>query len=77
MQETEEIQFRSLGQEDPLEGEMAAHSSFFAWKIIMYAKFWFTESWVLNSSDLIGVFILIYLISICSLYLCALHGQNK
>ena len=39
MQETEEIQFRSLGQEDPLEGEMAAHSSFFAWKIIMYAKF--------------------------------------
>ena len=39
MQETQEIQFRSLGQEDPLEGEMAAHSSFFAWKIIMYAKF--------------------------------------
>ena len=24
---------RSLGQEDPLEKEMAAHSSFFAWRI--------------------------------------------
>ena len=77
MQGTQETQFRSLGQEDPLEGEMAAHSRIFAWKITLYAKFWFTESWVKNSSDLIGVFILIYLISICSLYLCAQRGQNK
>ena len=52
MQETQETQFSSLGQEDPLEGEMAAHSSIFAWKIIMHAKFWFTESWVKNPSDL-------------------------
>ena len=28
-----ETQVRSLGQEDPLEKEMATHSSIFAWKI--------------------------------------------
>ena len=28
-----ETQVRSLGQEDPLEKEMATHSSFLAWKI--------------------------------------------
>ena len=28
----QEIQVRSLGCEDPLEKEMAAHSSFLAWK---------------------------------------------
>ena len=33
MQETLEIQIQSLGQEDPLEGEMATHSSIFAWKV--------------------------------------------
>ena len=27
------MQFRSLGQKDPLEKEMATHSSIFAWKI--------------------------------------------
>ena len=31
--ETQEIQVRSLGQEDPLEEEMATHSSTLAWKI--------------------------------------------
>ena len=30
---TQETQFRSLGQEDPLEKEMATHSSTLAWKI--------------------------------------------
>ena len=30
---TWEIQIRSLGQEDPLEKEMATHSSTLAWKI--------------------------------------------
>ena len=30
MQETEETQVRSLGQEDPLEEEMATHSSVLA-----------------------------------------------
>ena len=29
----QEIQVQSLGQEDPLEKEMAIHSSIFGWKI--------------------------------------------
>ena len=31
--ETQEMRVRSLGQEHPLEEEMATHSSIFAWKI--------------------------------------------
>ena len=30
---TQEMQFRSLGQEDPLEEEMATHSTILAWRI--------------------------------------------
>ena len=33
MQETQEMQVWSLGQKDPVEEEMATHSSIFAWKI--------------------------------------------
>ena len=33
MQETQEMQVQSLGPEDPLEGEMATHSSILARKI--------------------------------------------
>ena len=33
MQETQEMWVPSLGQEDPLEEEMATHSSVLAWKI--------------------------------------------
>ena len=33
MQETQEMQVRSLGQEDPPEEEMATHSSVPAWEI--------------------------------------------
>ena len=33
MQETQGIQLRSLGQEDPLEEGMATHSSIRAWRI--------------------------------------------
>ena len=33
MQETQEAQVQSLGGEDPLEEEMATHSSILAWKI--------------------------------------------
>ena len=33
MQETQEMQVQSLGQEDALEEEMAIHSSVLAWKI--------------------------------------------
>ena len=32
MQETQEIQVQSLGWEDPLEEEMAIHSSILTWK---------------------------------------------
>ena len=28
------LQFRSLSQEDPLEEEMATHSSFLAWRVL-------------------------------------------
>ena len=33
MQEMQEMQVQSLGQEDPLEEEMAPHSSILAWRI--------------------------------------------
>ena len=33
MQETQEMWIQSLGWEDPLEEEMATHSSILAWKI--------------------------------------------
>ena len=33
MQETQEMQVRSLGWEDPLEKEIATHSSILAWEI--------------------------------------------
>ena len=33
MHETQETQVRSLGWEDPLDKEMATHSSILAWKI--------------------------------------------
>ena len=33
VQETQEMWVRSLGQEDPLEEEMASHSNILAWKI--------------------------------------------
>jgi len=33
MQHLQETQVRSLGQEDPLEEEMATHSSILAWRI--------------------------------------------
>ena len=33
MQETQEMWVRSLGQQNPLEEEMATHSSILAWKI--------------------------------------------
>ena len=33
VQETQELQVQSLGQEDPLEESMAIHSSILAWEI--------------------------------------------
>ena len=40
MQETQESQVRSLGQEDPLEKEMATHSGSLAWKIPWKSVWW-------------------------------------
>ena len=34
MQETREMWVQSLGREDPLEQEMATHSSILAWRIL-------------------------------------------
>ena len=42
----QETQFRSLGQEDPLEEEMATHSSILAWNIP-----WTEEPGVLQSME--------------------------
>ena len=36
MQETQETRIQSLGREDPLEEEMAAHSSILAWSLAVY-----------------------------------------
>ena len=36
----QETQVRSLGQEDPLEKEMATHSSLLAWRISMDRAAW-------------------------------------
>ena len=33
MQETQETQVQSLGQEDPLEEEMATHSNILVWRM--------------------------------------------
>ena len=38
MQETQEMLVQSLGQEDPLEEEMATHSGILAWKIPWIGK---------------------------------------
>ena len=38
----EEIQVRSLGQEDPLEEGMATHSSILAWRIPWTEELWST-----------------------------------
>ena len=44
MQETQEMQVRSLGQEDPLEEEMATHSSILAWRIPMDRGVWWATA---------------------------------
>ena len=38
MQEMQETHIRSLGREDPLEKEMATHSSILAWRILWTAE---------------------------------------
>ena len=42
MQETQEMQFRSLDQDDPLEEGMATHSNILAWKMPWTVGAWQT-----------------------------------
>ena len=52
MQEMQEMWFRSLGWEDPLEEEMASHSSVLAWKNLTDRRAWLAtvhgvaKSWI-------------------------------
>ena len=49
----QETQVRSLGQEDPLEEEMATHSSVFAWEIPWTEEPSGLQSMVSQSHDLV------------------------
>ena len=51
MQELQETQIRSLGQEDPLEKGMAAYSSILAWRILWTEKPGEIQSMGLTESD--------------------------
>ena len=51
MQETQETQVQSLGQEDPLEKAMATHSSIFAWKIYVWRSLVGYSPWGHAESD--------------------------
>ena len=51
MQETQEMQVRDLGQEDPLEDEMATHSSILAWGIRGQGSLVGYSSWGCKESD--------------------------
>ena len=51
MQETQETQVQSLGQEDPLEMEMAIHSSILAWKSLGQRILAGYSSWGRKESD--------------------------
>ena len=44
MQEIQEMQVQSLGQEDPLEEGMATHSSILAWRIPVDRGAWHATS---------------------------------
>ena len=47
----QEMWIRSLGQEDPLEKEMATHSSILAWEIPDIGARWATAHGVTKESD--------------------------
>ena len=54
MQEAEETQVQSLGQEDPLEEGMATHSSILAWSISWTEESDRLQSMGSNRSDMTG-----------------------
>ena len=51
VQETQEIQVQSLVQEDPLEEEMAIHSSILAWEILWTEEPGSHSSWGCKESE--------------------------
>ena len=51
MQETQETQIPSLGREDPLEEEMATHSSILAWRIPRTEELAGYSPWSRKESD--------------------------
>ena len=52
MQEAYETQVLSLGREDPLEKEMATHSSILAWKILWTEQPGELKSWGFKQFDM-------------------------
>ena len=60
MQETQETQIQFLSQEDPLEKEMATHSSILAWKHLMdIGTWWAAVHGVAKSQTRLSDFILL------------------
>ena len=51
MQETQEVRVRSLGREEPLEEEMATHSSILAWRISRTEELAGCSLWDCQESD--------------------------
>ena len=51
MREIEETRVQSLGQEDPLENEMATHSSILAWEVPWTGAWWTTVHGVAKELD--------------------------
>ena len=54
MQETQEMEVQFLGQEDPLEEEMATHSNILAWKIPWTERgaWWAAVTWGRKELDM-------------------------
>ena len=48
----QETRVQSLGREDPLEKEMATHSSIFAWKILWTEEPGYYSPWRLKELDM-------------------------
>ena len=55
MQELQELHFQSLHRKDPLEEEMATHSSILAWKILMNRRAWQATAQGVTESDMTEV----------------------